>query len=116
MIESNIYEVFRKALERKSSFNVIHFATMMKVDIFILKNRAFDREAFRRKKLDTLEINESSIRYYFSSPEDIILSKLEWYQMGGQVSERQWNDIITLNQLFAGYCSFSLVTLTFLDI
>lgn len=87
-------DMIREALERKSSFNVIHFATMMKVDIFILKKRAFDREAFRRKKLDTLEISENSISYYFSSPEDIILSKLEWYQMGGQVSERQWNDII----------------------
>jgi hypothetical protein len=87
-------DMINEALERKSSFNVIHFATMMKVDIFILKKRAFDREAFRRKKLDTLEISENSISYYFSSPEDIILSKLEWYQMGGQVSERQWNDII----------------------
>ena len=43
-------DMIREAIERKSSFNVIHLATMMKVDIFILKNRAFDREAFRQSK------------------------------------------------------------------
>ena len=26
--------------------------------------------------------------------EDIILSKLEWYRMGGGVSERQWRDVL----------------------
>lgn len=29
---------------------------------------------------------------YVTSPEDVILSKLEWYRMGGEVSERQWRD------------------------
>jgi len=31
---------------------------------------------------------------YVTSPEDIILSKLEWYRMGGEVSEQQWRDIL----------------------
>jgi hypothetical protein len=26
--------------------------------------------------------------------EDIIISKLEWYKLGGEVSERQWKDLI----------------------
>jgi hypothetical protein len=30
----------------------------------------------------------------FTSPEDIILHKLMWYQMGGRVSERQWLDVL----------------------
>ncbi len=29
-----------------------------------------------------------------ASPEDTILNKLEWYKMGGEVSDRQWNDIL----------------------
>ena len=28
------------------------------------------------------------------TPEDVILNKLEWYEMGGRGSERQWNDIL----------------------
>ncbi len=26
--------------------------------------------------------------------EDIVLSKLEWYCMGGEVSDRQWRDVL----------------------
>ena len=28
------------------------------------------------------------------SAEDIVLLKLEWYKLGGQISDRQWNDIL----------------------
>lgn len=29
-----------------------------------------------------------------ASPEDTILSKLEWYRLGNEVSERQWDDVV----------------------
>jgi hypothetical protein len=32
--------------------------------------------------------------FYVASPEDTILHKLTWYRMGGEVSDRQWNDIL----------------------
>ena len=32
----------------------------------------------------------------FGSPEDTLLSKMEWYKQGGEVSDRQWRDIIGL--------------------
>lgn len=82
------------AAERKSSFNIIHYGTMMKIDVFILKDRSFDREAFKRKRLDVLEGQSGELNFYFSSAEDIIISKLEWFKLGDEVSERQWNDII----------------------
>ncbi len=28
------------------------------------------------------------------SPEDVILTKLEWYKMGAGASDRQWGDIL----------------------
>jgi hypothetical protein len=87
-------DMIREALRHHSSFNIIHFDSMMKIDIFVLKNREFDREAFKRKKLDVQDIEGSKFEYFISSPEDIILSKLEWFRMGGEVSERQWRDII----------------------
>jgi len=86
--------VILQAINRKSSFNIIHFETMMKVDVFLLKDRPYDKEAFNRKQLDNLGQFENAIDLYFSSPEDIILSKLEWFKMGGGVSERQWKDLI----------------------
>ena len=96
-LEPNYYidkDMVREAIRRHSSFNIIHFESMMKIDIFVLKKREFDREAFKRKRLDVRDVDGSKFEYYISSPEDIILSKLEWFKMGGEVSERQWRDII----------------------
>lgn len=87
-------EVIMKAIDRKSSFNLIHLDTMMKIDIFILKDRPFDREAFKRKKVDNIGEKPDITSFYFSSEEDIIISKLEWFMLGGEVSERQWKDLI----------------------
>jgi hypothetical protein len=28
--------------------------------------------------------------------EDLVLTKLEWYRLGGEVSERQWKDVIEI--------------------
>lgn len=87
-------DVLLRAIDRKSSFNIIHLGTMMKIDVFVLQNRPFDRQAFQRKKLDALGEEPGEAKFYFSSAEDIILSKLEWFKTGGEVSERQWNDVI----------------------
>lgn len=80
------------AIRRRSSFNVIHFKTMFKIDIFILKDRKFDESALKRRREDTLS-EASNVKLFISSPEDIILYKLEWYKLGGYVSERQIEDI-----------------------
>jgi hypothetical protein len=32
--------------------------------------------------------------FYVASPEDTILHKLEWYRIGNEISDRQWNDIL----------------------
>jgi len=81
------------AIERRSSFNIIHSGTAHKVDIFILKDRDYDREALSRRRQVLLFEGEGSLGCYLASPEDIILSKLEWYKNGGRVSERQWLDV-----------------------
>lgn len=39
---------------------------------------------------------------YVVSPEDIVLAKLEWYRMGGEVSDRQWRDILGVLKTRAG--------------
>ena len=31
---------------------------------------------------------------YEMSAEDIVLAKLEWFRRGGEVSERQWGDVL----------------------
>jgi hypothetical protein len=86
-------EMIRDAIQRKSSFNLIHLDTMFKVDVFLLKQRPFDQNQMRRRVLQLIGENQSE-KAYISSAEDIILAKLEWYREGGETSERQWRDIL----------------------
>jgi hypothetical protein len=82
------------ALQRRGSFNVIHLQTMIKVDIFIPKREPFDRSEAVRARPDTLEDVEGARTFLVKSPEDVVLRKLEWYRAGGEVSERQWSDVL----------------------
>ena len=95
-LETDYYidaEMIENAIHRSSSFNLIHLETMIKIDVFIVEDRPYDSEAFARRQPDTLD-EESSRKFYLSSPEDIILNKLLWYQKGGGVSEQQWKDVL----------------------
>jgi len=82
------------AVARQSSFNLIHLETMLKVDVFVLKSRPYDQTAFSRARLEKLGEGESNRLHRLASPEDVILSKLDWYRQGGCISERQWNDVL----------------------
>jgi hypothetical protein len=94
-------EMMRDAIEHQSGFNLIHYETAFKVDIFIRKSRAFDQMQLERRRMSVITTDpEQSV--YVTSPEDIILSKLEWYRMGGEVSERQWRDILGVLKTRAG--------------
>jgi len=94
-------EMMRDALRRRSSFNLIHYATAFKVDIFIRKIRPFDQMQLERRKLAVIVADpEQSV--YVLSPEDTLLAKLEWYRLGGEVSERQWRDVLGILQVREG--------------
>ncbi|MEN6493872.1 MAG: hypothetical protein ABFD16_06230 [Thermoguttaceae bacterium] len=82
------------AVRRHSYFNVIHLATMFKVDVFVVKNRMYDLTALQRIRRDSLDLENPDRQFYLASPEDVVLNKLEWFRLGDEVSERQWRDVI----------------------
>lgn len=86
-------DMIRNAIEKQSSFNLIHLDTMFKIDVFILKDEPFSVEAYSRR-LQKVVSEDSSEQLYFSTPEDTILSKLAWFKSGKEGSERQWRDIL----------------------
>ena len=94
-------ERIRDAVARKASFNLIHLDTMLKVDVFVSKDRPFDRRAFERSRPAAIE-GTSGATLPVSSAEDIVLAKLEWYRRGGEVSERQWTDVLGVLQAGTG--------------
>ncbi len=87
-------EMIRDAIRRRSSFNVIHLSTMMKVDVFVKKGDAFSRESFERVVRKPLDVAADAIAFDLTTPEDIILRKLEWFELGQRMSERQWKDVV----------------------
>lgn len=92
----------REAIDKRYHFNVIHLDTMFKVDIFIPRGRPFDSVQLERRVPQVFS-PETGRTAYLSSAEDTILSKLEWFQLGGNVSDRQWQDILGVIRVQAGH-------------
>ncbi len=95
LLENEYYiddAMINDAIRHQSSFNVLHYTTGIKVDVFVLKSTAFAQHELSRAREDVIEAGTRP--FYFASPEDIILNKLSWWKMGGGMSPRQWSDIV----------------------
>ena len=89
------------AVARSSYFNLIHLESSFKVDVFILKHREFDRSSMNRAKLGRVD-PKNKLEVPIASPEEMILSKLEWYRLGNEISERQWEDVTRVMKVLGG--------------
>lgn len=81
------------ALGRRSIFSVIDRRGIWKIDFIVRKIRPFSKKEFDRRQ--QIEIFDMPV--YAATPEDVLLAKLEWAQLGE--SERQIRDaagIITI--------------------
>ncbi|WP_205369433.1 hypothetical protein [Thermoleptolyngbya sp. PKUAC-SCTB121] len=71
------------------TLQIIHQETILQADLVLSGADAFDMEKFRRRRRLSIP-NRGD--FYFASPEDLILSKLQWRQ--SSQSEKQWRDIL----------------------
>lgn len=93
-----------RAFERRTVFNVIEMSSASKVDLILKRERPFSVEEFSRRRPANLAFRSGVA---LVSPEDAILSKLEWAHLSG-VSERQLTDIrgildVTSGNVDVGY-------------
>jgi hypothetical protein len=86
-------EAITRAIEQKSSFNLIHLESMFKIDVFILKQEPFSQQAFSRRAEKPVS-EDPAQKLYFPTPEDIILIKLDWYKCAGEALTQQWKDVL----------------------
>ena len=63
------------ALAEKGEFNFIDSDTGMKVDFWIAQNNEFEKECFQN-----IRVKDIGYKVNFISPENLIISKLLWYQ------------------------------------
>jgi hypothetical protein len=85
----------KEALRFGRSFNAIHFATGFKIDVFPLGKDAFHASEMARSEKRVWDVDSTdSVKLQVASAEDTVLEKLIWYRRGGQISDRQWSDIL----------------------
>jgi hypothetical protein len=89
-----------EAIAHGASFNAIHLATSLKVDVFIAGDDPLDQQRLRNP-LSVLLPAATPVRLPIDTVEHIVLRKLEWYRRGGGQSERQWRDVIGVLRLQA---------------
>jgi hypothetical protein len=79
------------AARRRGMFNIIHVPSGLKADIIVAAGGAFDASRFSRVR--HIELPDGRIEP-FSSPEDVILKKLEFFREGG--SQKHLRDIASM--------------------
>lgn len=83
------------ALRRRSMFNLIHEASVTKVDFVVLKSEPYRQQEFARRQ----QVSFGDFELWIVSKEDLILSKLLWAR--DSHSEMQLRDVRHL--LSTGY-------------
>jgi hypothetical protein len=84
-------EALRRAIRDRSTANLIHHLTQLKIDIFVAGGTPIDEQQLHRRHPVDLGAGR---RLYVHPPEDILLQKLRWYRRGGEQSDRQWRDVL----------------------
>lgn len=83
-----------RAVTSRSSTNVIHHPSGIKVDLFVAGSRLDQHQLDRKRRIQVTARPDRFL--YIHSPEDILLQKLHWYHAGGGVSDRQWRDVVAV--------------------
>lgn len=98
--ENMIYESIKSIGE----FNLFHGGSGIKVDFWVIGKDSFSQASLKRRK--PIRIGKEKI--YFISPEDLILSKLRWYQI--TPSSRQLEDVESIFKISKDVLDTSYLT------
>jgi hypothetical protein len=83
-------DMVQRAVRDHAMFNMIHNALVVKVDCVVRKDTEYRREEFARRR--ALSISDQEV--FIVSPEDLILSKLDWAKESR--SQMQLDDVRNL--------------------
>jgi len=84
-------------------FNIIDFASGWRIDFIFVKGRPFSQMEFSRRREEDL----GGLKLTVTTPEDILLAKLEWAKMGQ--SERQLEDAASIIRMKAETLDYAYI-------
>jgi len=90
-------ETLRDAVLRASCANAFYLPVVTKIDFFGRGYEPFDESEFSRRRTTIVKASGESL--VVKAPEDTVLRKLLWFREGGEVSEKQWRDIVSVLQI-----------------
>jgi hypothetical protein len=86
-------DMVKDAIRRRATFNILHLGTMFKVDVFVIgADELLTTELARKQRMRVQA--EPPAEVFVATAEDMVLQKLLWYRAGGEISDRQWSDIV----------------------
>ncbi len=86
-------DALRRAVRERSTANLIHHRTSIKIDLFVMGSTPLDENQMQRRR--RVQVSSDPDRFlYMHPPEDILLQKIRWFRRGGETSDRQWRDIL----------------------
>jgi hypothetical protein len=94
-------DTIRQAVRERSSFNIVHLETLLKVDVFVARQDNVSEQQMQRRQTFTID-PEARRELVVASPEDVVAQKLYWYRLGDEVSERQWSDAVGVLKVRSG--------------
>jgi len=97
-------EAMTNAIQHQGQFNIIHSSSGLKVDVIIRKDTEFNCSRFSRiRRIQPAESYQAN----FSSPEDVIIKKMEYYRESG--SEKHLRDITGIMKISRDILDYSYI-------
>jgi hypothetical protein len=87
-------DMLRDAVLRARCANAFCLPLVTKIDFFGRGYEPFDDSEFTRRRPVVVSASGESI--IVKSAEDTVLRKLLWFREGGEVSEKQWRDVVSV--------------------
>jgi hypothetical protein len=85
-------EALADHLRRGGSWNIYYTKVLTKIDLFRAGHDPFDESEFARRR--RLPVRRDGSEIVVKSAEDTVLRKLLWFRAGGEVSSKQWRDVV----------------------
>jgi hypothetical protein len=87
----------QQAVATRDSFNIIDERSFLKIDVFVPASGPLGEGQLARRR--TYSLSDTGPTVFVLGPEDTILQKVRWFELGGRASDRQWRDILGVVRL-----------------